>query len=682
MLAVLAFPALPPLQLRERWSLPLETHSSAGTSVKTAVVGGRAFLVEESFRNPQVVACVDLATGRRVWRREAPVSTRGEIVASAGHLVVATANDLIELDPKTGRTLWQTRREQTAGGAVLSGHRLVYAPRDKTLAMVDLARRREVWRKAFPFRVNGGYGQAVADGSTVVFPSDDGSVMGVSAADGRTLWRRQAGQGGDLMLRTMGEATLVVGAGMTAVRTRDGKELWRRRDKPGWDAAYLPSLREVWALGMDGRLGRVSAATGRTLSLAPLPDNSGDGLDAAKPYGSAFLLATRGPLLRLDRSGRAVAAFDPQELVFDVFPLGSDVLLRTSERLVRLTPGRTPPAASLSELLARPVLTPAERRSVIARGRAAVPALIAAIPKATGTRRQALALLLSQTAAPGDSLMVLDLAERMGLFKGGQDAALGHVFRWIWEKGDREALADALLPRFKAAKTDEDRQVYLGLLARGTHDSVVDEMLARLRDPATPRGWKGAIYSSIGASGRKDVLETLLAIRAEGRRLEKPIEGLSTTRDRDGDGLPDAVDANPLVAPRALSDREKALAAAFDAFYRFGEMTDRVGLVRYGAGARPFELPGWKGGLFPESEAKGLSDELGRPFLKDRRHAVLEFRTHGGALPTVQGGPDGRTATVDLGVLYNGRTGWGVRVTLRKFGDEWFSVDVREAWIT
>lgn len=674
--------ALPALELRERWSLPLEHGSASGTSPHTVVVGSRAYYTETFRSRLQAFACVDLQTGRRLWRRSTPSSFEGTLVANGRHVVGVAEKDLIELDPRDGHTLWTARRQGFQAGTLLAGDRLVYAPRPRTLAAVDLTKRKEVWRKTFPIGLMAGYGHALADRGTAVFPGNDGSVLGVSVADGRTVWRRAAGQGDNLYLKPMGEATLVVGNGLVAYRTSDGKELWRRKDKPGWDMTYLPRRRELWAVGLDGRLGRLSAATGKTLSLDSLTGETGDALDVAKPYQDGFLLAKRETLLRLDDRGKAAAAFDPQETVFDLFPMGSDVVLRTETRFVRLTPGRPQEPKDLGKLLAKPLLTPEERRSVIVLGRKAVPSVITAAKKATGKRREELLGLLAKTAGREDTAAVLDFAESQGAFRTSPDRSLGPVYGWLAEKADPDALALALLSKFQRESAQDVRGRYLGYLLRSTAKPVVDELLALLHDPATPGDFMGPLYGLIGASGREDVLKTLLAIRAQGRRLETPIEGFSATRDTDGDGLPDAVDANPLVAPRALNDREKAMAAAFDAFFRFDSMKPRLGLVDYGPGVKPFELPGWSGGLVPRERFKetGLPEKVaGKRFSP---YAFLDFQSHGGNVPTVQGGADGRTATVDLGVHYGEASGWGVRVTLRKFGDEWFSVDIRPAWIT
>ena len=675
-------PALPPLEFRERWSLALEAPSAWGTSERAAVVGGRAYYAVADRSNATTFAGVDLATGRRLWSVRGPKAYEGEVVANARHVLGLTKDALLEMDPATGRVRWRGRRQGFPGGAALAGDRLVYAPVARTLVGLDLVTRKAAWRKTFPVRLEAGYGHALVDGGTAVFPGDDGSIFGVAVADGRTLWRRPTKEGGNLYLRAMGAATLVVGNGMTALRTRDGAVLWHTPDRPAQDAAYLPRLREIWILALDGRLSRISALTGRTLSVAPLPGVTGDALDGAKPYRGATLLATRGPLLRLDDAGRATAAFDPQETVFDLFPLGRDVVLRTERRLVRLTPGAPPAVGAGAALRAKPALTPAERRAVVATGGRAVGPLLAALPEARGGRREALAELLAGTAGPGDTLRVFALAERMGLYRDDADAATRRLARWTFEKGDREALADAMLPMFRAATTDKERGRYLVLLSRGTHGPVVDETLRLLRDPKTPMEWKGAIYGTIAASGREDVLRTIRGIRGEGRRLKTPTVGLSATKDTDGDGLPDDVDANPFVAPRALSEREKAMAAAFDAFYRYDPMADRPGLVQYGENVNPFELVGWSSLLATFDRAKDLGIDFSERPHGPRRFAFLDFRTHGGAVPTVQGGADGRTATVDLGVLYGGLSNWGVRVTLRKFGDEWYAVDVAQAWFT
>jgi len=109
-------------------------------------------------------------------------------------------------------------------------------------------------------------------------------------------------------------------------------------------------------------------------------------------------------------------------------------------------------------------------------------------------------------------------------------------------------VANAALPKLLATKSLRLREGLLDFVSKGMGKAVVDAMLTILRSPGASPEEKGLVYGRIAASGRADVLATIRSIRAHGRRLAHPIASLSATKDTDGDGLPDAVDANPLVA--------------------------------------------------------------------------------------------------------------------------------------
>ncbi|HVT13190.1 MAG TPA: hypothetical protein VHE55_13075 [Fimbriimonadaceae bacterium] len=139
--------------------------------------------------------------------------------------------------------------------------------------------------------------------------------------------------------------------------------------------------------------------------------------------------------------------------------------------------------------------------------------------------------------------------------------------------------------------------------------------------------------------------------------------------DSDGDGLPDGIDKNPLAARRPLDDIESALLAAFEAETAERRMEGTL-FVAYPAGVKPFEVTSWSGLVLPdEGRAKPTRPE-----------ALFGFRFRLGfsSGPPVKFGKDGKTAEVQIqesGGYYEKID----VVTLRKFGNEWFPVDVRNA---
>jgi outer membrane protein assembly factor BamB len=152
--------------------------------------------------------------------------------------------------------------------------------------------------------------------------------------------------------------------------------------------------------------------------------------------------------------------------------------------------------------------------------------------------------------------------------------------------------------------------------------------------------------------------------------------------DTDGDGLFDSVDPCPTAAPRAMSDKEKIIAACVEAKF-FGEGWKVPAIINV-EGVTPFELYGYDSFLFWGSRREG---SLGKmygggmnsigfsPPMKDfnedqRGKGLIEFSK------------DGKSAETMISRYSGGLNGEGESVKLIKVGDDWFVTDIQMRYVS
>lgn len=149
--------------------------------------------------------------------------------------------------------------------------------------------------------------------------------------------------------------------------------------------------------------------------------------------------------------------------------------------------------------------------------------------------------------------------------------------------------------------------------------------------------------------------------------------------DTDGDGLSDRDDRNPLVAPRALADEEKAIAAAFESQFGFSGGRGVQVAVAFPPGVRPFELPsaGWY--VLPNAarfeNARVTPAGFALVSFSDRTRLVQKASG-------IRWSEDRREATIPLGITFGALNGYGLEVRVRKFGDDWFVVGMQRTWMS
>lgn len=671
-----------PFSFTERWSTPAPIGSISSNDPSFRVVGDRIYYFENEYKKPQIFGCLSATNGRRLWKTTGPVSTASYLNVTSKYVMASTENDILQLDPNSGKIVWRARRESYRAGPVVAGDRMYYEPTRGTLIALDLRTHRPIWQRKFPFGLANGFPTTTADSGNLLFANEAGDVVSIAAADGSIKWRTPVEKNRIFRFVSMGDTILVVGERYVALRKSDGKPLWRAETGTSGQALYLPKTKEIWSAAEDGRLYRFSAINGKALlpttTLGPEAEHN---FNEPLSYGGGVILPTQRSILKLGPQGQPVATFDTEDRLSEFHVAGEELIVRSHNRFVRLRPGLPKPVTKLEVLLAKPKLSPEERRSIVRLGKPALRAIIDQIPRTKDDDHlEALEEMMYVLADRSDTRAIIDLSNKLGGLD--RDHYPDYIGEWLRTQGDPTLLADSALAKLKAAKNERETATYLSIVARGSSPAIVDELLQRMRNAATPDWQKAVIYASLAASGRAEALALIRELRATGRQLATPIAKFSATADRDGDGLADNVDANPFVAPRELSETEKVLFATFDARFRFDERTKAIGQMSYGEGVKPFEVVGWRGGLVP-------ADKMAEAGLKEatvpaRRYQFpfvrFEPLTEDGQM--VQFSKNGTEATAAIGVTYGGLDGIGFRAKLRKIDGEWYVVSLDQTWIS
>ncbi|MDQ7823854.1 MAG: hypothetical protein RDV48_13730 [Candidatus Eremiobacteraeota bacterium] len=172
--------------------------------------------------------------------------------------------------------------------------------------------------------------------------------------------------------------------------------------------------------------------------------------------------------------------------------------------------------------------------------------------------------------------------------------------------------------------------------------------------------------------------------------MEKRLGTNPENGDTDGDGLADAIDSNPTAAPRSLeSDEEKIIYAAYEARFMFDGGRNVPCVVELPKGIKPFELSGWRWITIPEESGHKASLRK----VRDEGAAFVSFLTPGldfeGKAILVRDNvnyivwnQDHTEAKLELITSFGPLDATGYDIHLRKFGDTWFVIEMKMAWIS
>ncbi|HTQ10088.1 MAG TPA: PQQ-binding-like beta-propeller repeat protein [Fimbriimonadaceae bacterium] len=168
---------------------------------------------------------------------------------------------------------------------------------------------------------------------------------------------------------------------------------------------------------------------------------------------------------------------------------------------------------------------------------------------------------------------------------------------------------------------------------------------------------------------------------------EKRLGTNPNSADTDGDGTPDNVDPWPNAPDRTdLSEAEQVLAAAFEARYHFDDSAG-AGLFFALKGMKPFEMPGRMGAMMwvPEGAPawslplqqcyeQGVAFISFQPMDQDEKKPWEERLIKWNAAHT--------QAEVLISTYFGGLNGTGYSVVVKKFGNDWVVVEMRQAYVS
>jgi serine/threonine-protein kinase len=258
---------------------------AAGSTVATVAAAGS---VVYTATNGNIVFAVDAATGTQLWRRTTTSDENGQLAVSGSSLVIAGDNGPFALAAGNGRQLWDVPTQGVvpllgAGGVAYAG----FAPKVNTtggVTALDPATGTVTWTFRFAGVADTAGALAVADG-VVYVTTGDGEIFALSAANGT---KRQLVSGfGEFGAGAIAVAGGVVYAGVddqkgtvVAVSVASGKTLWRQSLGAAAFPASLASangvvfagmLRSLQSSGSAGaELYALNATTGRQLWSVPV----------------------------------------------------------------------------------------------------------------------------------------------------------------------------------------------------------------------------------------------------------------------------------------------------------------------------------------------------------------------------------------------------------------------------
>lgn len=645
--------ALPRLAFAERWAHDLPSLGMIGNQGAVVPMGERIVVQEPSGLNGGRLGALDARTGRLLWRNEADAERVERIAVGSGHLVALRDTELVELDPASGRVVWRVPVERYHLGPYLAGHTVVAETKAGLLRAFDLRTHRPLWslQREGEFRGYDQNGAAALVGGALWAKVGDHRVLKVSMTDGRVLVDRSFDGGTLGSVVPMGARVALIGDKATvAVRSADGTELWRKPSGELVSSLYASARDELWSL--DWRLGsllRVRASDGTRVGEAVNLAGVADRFGGTVAWGKGYLVPTSQGLMRLDASGSPTGEYASGEYMSGAIPLGSDLLAWSFDRVVRLRPDSPVapkgPGAEARRLVAKGNLTVGERAALERLGRAAVPAIVAALARPEVQDRQRLEFVLFRVAEVGDTTLIFPLADRAKTF-AAESTFENRDYRLFMERNaDPEVLVPLLLPRLRAAKDDGTRHRLVEYLGRSKSPQVATELRRLLLAPETSLWTKDEIYHGLAGSLLPESLALVRALRVEGPSPQWKGETPSPPR----------------------TEEERVLAATFDARMRFYRPRVETFDVDFGPEARSFAVEGWPGGLRASAKAE-------MPYVR--------FEPLDGDGTRVRFSKDGREATARIGVMIAPLYGLGYEASLRKVGEEWFVLAMRETWIS
>ncbi|MDE2305027.1 MAG: outer membrane protein assembly factor BamB [Gammaproteobacteria bacterium] len=228
-----------PLPVRELWHVKVgggKHQMLLRLGLGPAVADGVAFAASDK----GIVEAVDVASGRRLWRRPLRLPLSAGPGVGEGLVVLGSSKgDLVALDAKSGRERWRVRTDAELLSTPAIGQGLVVARSvDGRLRAFDATTGAQRWsvEQPVPKLSLRGIATPVIAKDAVVSGFDNGKIMAVNLVNGNTLW----------------ETTLEAPHGRT--------ELERLVDV---DCAVVVDGDNVYAAGYHGRTAQLALGSGQ-----------------------------------------------------------------------------------------------------------------------------------------------------------------------------------------------------------------------------------------------------------------------------------------------------------------------------------------------------------------------------------------------------------------------------------
>lgn len=655
--------------------------------------------------------CLDIATGKPRWHRSFPVQRNGvnHFGITTGTRLYVCHDAVIEaLDPQTGHSLWhfsdpEDQRSFTQA-VLLPQDRLAVTTTSGTLYVLDARLGKKQWAQRVGTSSLPNLSLPRLQGQQIVFGAD--RTLAAFDFNGKRLWQCPPFAVGSNLTLLPQTADFIVMSWTSLARFERGglpTDPTQRRALAQLLVAKLDTLSEDEQLTLD-QLGDVAGELLLSIVRTRLEryrakpqDHSLDALRTAlerfvpvmRPEDTAALLAL------LDKTSNEPGEQNSRRALFNalvdekahsdpalLLPLALSTI-RQGEReenggfdaaLHYVTHSTHPDAiAFLHTQLTTPNSDPTVRNEAyLSLVRTGGPAYVPDVLAARKTERQRTSLTRR--------FRLVSVPPRVLTEKESDD-----------NRGNARVLATAknskgqlwALLSFYAIGLDDT--LWVARWSEGKWEELTFTGMQQQRQPRIPQNWLARFTSAPAlqrlradsdGDGLTDVLEPCL-----GTNPHNP--------DSDSDGLRDDVDKNPLAAPRPLSDGEKVLSAAVEAFCHQGGLQG-IRLIHLPPGIRPLEFSGPSGTIISlpnntTSRKKALADALFQDTISFR---PPRYDFDGAALRNekttnvILWNANKTEAKLQLISTFTSRSGAGFELRLKKFGNEWIVLDIEMSWIT
>ncbi|MDE3059417.1 MAG: PQQ-binding-like beta-propeller repeat protein [Pseudomonadota bacterium] len=279
-----------------RWTSPAVSEEDAPLIMDGGLAFADGKLYAASGRG--IVAALDAASGKELWRKSLLVPLHGSPRVADGKVFVLTLDDqAYALNAENGEVAWNHRgigetAELMSGIAPVAAGGLVLIPYSSgELYGLASADGKEIWSDA----ISGGArtqataffsgigGDPVVDGSVVLAVSSGGKMSAIALSNGRPLWERPIGSintpwlAGDYLFVLTSDNTLLClfkydGRIRWATKLKDFANAKEKKDPIAWRGPALVDGK-LAVIGSNGQLVLVSATDGSIVATKEIAEN-------------------------------------------------------------------------------------------------------------------------------------------------------------------------------------------------------------------------------------------------------------------------------------------------------------------------------------------------------------------------------------------------------------------------